>query len=157
MSDKPEMSADIEAELRELSESAKYAKYSEYQPTVYGKPIALYFAELADRIKAVVKQELCNGAAMREALSTAIILLKVCEWPDDAPMQDIAEVMDKIEKAFFAPSRNCDRFGGDYKMLHTAWFDWTGSPSGQNADGTVKLTFAEWLLAPATEKEGGEK
>lgn len=52
------------------------------------------------------------------------------------------------------PRRNCDRFGGDFKMLHTAWFDWTGSPSGLNPDGTVKLTFAEWLLAPAKEKGG---
>ena len=55
------------------------------------------------------------------------------------------------------PLRNCDLYGGDYKMLHTAWFDWTASPSGMNPDGTVKLTFAEWLLAPATEKEGGVK
>lgn len=51
------------------------------------------------------------------------------------------------------PPRNCDRFGGDPKMLHTAWFDWSGSPSGCNPDGTVKLTFGEWLLA--TEKKGG--
>lgn len=46
------------------------------------------------------------------------------------------------------PLRNCDLFGGDYKMLHTAWFDWTGSPSGQNPDGTAKMGFGEWLLAP---------
>ena len=46
------------------------------------------------------------------------------------------------------PLRNCDRFDGDHKMLYTAWFDWSGSPSGQNPDGTVKMTFAEWLLAP---------
>ena len=147
MSDKPETSADIEAELRELSESAKYAKYSEYQPTVYGKPIALYFAELADRIKAVVKQELCNGAAMREALSTAIILLKVCEWPDDVPMQDIAEVMDKIEKAFFAPPRNCDRFGGDIDKLREACL----RERGLNPEEDFPDVFPKWLLAPSTE------
>ena len=51
--------------------------------------------------------------------------------------------------------RNCDTFGGDFKMLHTAWFDWTGSPSGQNADGTAKMSFAEWLLAPV--QKGGAK
>ena len=45
-----------------------------------------------------------------------------------------------------APPRNCDLFGGDIKMLHTAWFDWTGSPSGQNPDGTAKMVFGEWLL-----------
>ena len=60
------------------------------------------------------------------------------------------------QKALSAPPRNCDRFGGDFKMLHTAWFDWTGSPSGQNPDGTVKLTFAEWLLAPVLTKGGAK-
>ena len=54
-------------------------------------------------------------------------------------------------RAYKNEPRNCDGFGGDFKMLHKAWFDWTGSPSGQNADGTVKLTFAEWLLAHQSE------
>lgn len=137
MSDKPETSADIEAELRELSESAKYAKYSEYQPTVYGKPIALYFAEPADRIKAVVKQELCNGAAMREALSDACYAMFNFLKTQSGGHEEMANALDKAKAALAAPSRNCDRFGGDYKMLHTAWFDWSGSPSGQNPDGTV--------------------
>lgn len=71
--------------------------------------------------------------------------------------QVCARLSARIDAALAAPPRNCDKFGGDYKMLHTAWFDWTGSPSGQNADGTVKLTFDEWLLASATEQEGGAK
>ena len=53
--------ADIEAELRDLSRSEKLyvgAKYSEPQPTVNGKPIGIYFADLADRIKAAAKCEL---------------------------------------------------------------------------------------------------
>lgn len=58
--------------------------------------------------------------------------------------------------ALVAPLRNCDMYGGDYKMLHTAWWDWTGSPSGQNPDGTAKMAFGEWLLAPAI-KKGGAK
>lgn len=49
MNNKPENTAEISAELRELSRSAKYC---ELQPTVYGKPIDVYFAELADRIDA---------------------------------------------------------------------------------------------------------
>ncbi len=52
-----------------------------------------------------------------------------------------------INTALAAPPRNCDLFGGDYKMLHTAWWDWTGSPSGKNPDGTLKLAFGKWLLA----------
>lgn len=66
-----------------------------------------------------------------------------------------ADFTKRAEALAGKPLRNCDRFDGDYKMLHTAWFDWTGSPSGQNADGTVKMTFAEWLLAPA--QKGGAK
>ena len=39
--------ADISDELRTLSKSSKYC---ELQPTVEGRPISVYFAELADRI-----------------------------------------------------------------------------------------------------------
>ena len=66
-----------------------------------------------------------------------------------------AAILDQCRAALSAPPRNCDKFGGDYKMLHAAWFDWTGSPSGQNTDSTVELTFDEWLLAPAVGQEGG--
>ena len=69
-----------------------------------------------------------NAAVLREELLKAIILLKACEWPDDAPMQDITEVMDEIEKALSAPPRNCDvgdaadwenRFGEECDKGHT--------------------------------------
>ena len=66
------------------------------------------------------------------------------------------QIIDEITAALNKPLRNCDLYGGDYKMLHTAWFDWTGSPSGQNPDGTAKMVFGEWLLAPAI-KKGGAK
>lgn len=70
--------------------------------------------------------------------------------------RDLCEAKTAINAALAKPPRNCDLYGGDYKMLHTAWFDWTGSPFGQNPDGTVKLTFAEWLLAPAIKKGGAQ-
>lgn len=69
-----------------------------------------------------------NAAVLREALLKAIILLKACEWPDDAPMQDITKVMDEIEKALSVPPRNCDvgdaadlekRFGEECDKGHT--------------------------------------
>ena len=65
------------------------------------------------------------------------------------------QIIDEITAALNKPLRNCDLYGGDYKMLHTAWFDWTGSPSGQNPDGTAKMAFGEWLLA-MTAKKGGK-
>ena len=107
-----------------------------------------------------------NSAALREALEalnridTRGLKRLLCELVesdifDGGQINKTISAVDKAKAALDKPLRNCDRFGGDYKMLYTAWFDWTGSPSGQNPDGTVKLTFAEWLLAPAT--EGGAK
>ena len=205
MNNKPELTADISAELRAVSRSAEYC---ELQPTVFGKPVARYFAELAARIdaatasetmrlkeaiaylenvgsagdgrllfsdmmrvgnaKAMLKiiiahreaettvnngnsepQTVYNMAAMRDAL------LAVKKLFDGRLMfqESIRACHEKVNRALSEPSRNCDMFGGDFKMLHTAWFDWTGSPSGYNADGTVKLTFGEWLLVTA--KKGG--
>ena len=107
------------------------------------------------------KCEVCNrmngnAAAMREALANLVDVIDRCDsgsplwWHCGAkgvkPLKDAKAALAK-------PPRNCDRFGGDYKMLHTAWFDWTGSPSGQNPDGTVKLTFSEWLLEKAVRHE----
>ena len=83
-----------------------------------------------------------NAAMMREAL---LIVKKL--FDGRIMFQPAIRTAHKaVDAALAKPPRNCDRFGGDFKMLHTAWFDWTGSPSGQNSDGTVKLTFAEWLL-----------
>ena len=41
---------------------------------------------------------------------------------------------------------NCDVYR-ERDRAHEVWFDWTGTAAGQNEDGTVKLTFGEWLLA----------
>lgn len=64
--------------------------------------------EMKIEVPVVVTPKPFNMAIVREALLKAIILLKACEWPDDAPMQDITEVMDEIEKALSVPARNCD-------------------------------------------------
>lgn len=201
MSDKPEHTADISAELRTLSRGAK--QYG-LQPTVYGKPINIYFAELADRAEAAAKREVDalkqrlaelnaeiaakdavimrlndalaeeqkrsglhgNMAKLRAVVEDLLYMAKrfAAKTPatetvifDSKTHETLKTInyhktIEKAEAALAAPSRNCDMFGGDFKMLHTAWFDWTGSPSGHNADGTVKLTFAEYLLA--TTKKG---
>ena len=177
MNNKPEHTADISAELRTLSRSAEYC---ELQPKVFGKPIAWYFAELADRMDAAQMRERselhedvlslqrtivklnnaiaelgersCNMATMRHAIKTAISDLQSRLDMTNSVRQFMVRY---LNAAIAEPPRNCDMFGGDAKMLHTAWFDWTGSPSGHNADGTVKLTYGEWLLVTAT--KGGEE
>ena len=161
MNNKPEHTADISAELRDLSRSARYC---ELQPTVFGKPIARYFAELADRIDAAKMRECAEQREEVRSLHRTIVKLnnaiaELGEKPYNmAAMRDalvavkklfdgrlmfqqaIRACHEKVNRALAEPPRNCDMFGGDAKMLHTAWFDWTGSPSGHNADGTVKLT-----------------
>lgn len=93
----------------------------------------------------------CNMAAMRHAIETAIGDLQSSLEMTPDERQFMARY---LKAAIDKPARNCDKFQGDYKMLYTAWFDWTGSPSGQNPDGTVKMSFPEYLLAPATTKGG---
>ena len=104
-----------------------------------------------------------HAAAMRGALRlikqmgidlrNVVSLLDRKDGRREQCLKTSIEIYQTAERALFEPPRNCDLYGGDYKMLHTAWFDWSGSPSGCNPDGTVKLTFGEWLLA--TEKKGG--
>ena len=69
MSDeKQESLADIVAELRDLSKAelrrtAMSVNVCEPQPTVFGKPICVYFAELADRIEAAAEREKAEAEA----------------------------------------------------------------------------------------------
>ena len=88
-----------------------------------------------------------NTAAIREAVEAVVRAISEPNEVLSALLLMQAEA--KCKAALAEPPRNCDLFGGDYKMLHTAWFDWTGSPSGQNPDGTAKMGFGEWLLALA--------
>ena len=90
-----------------------------------------------------------NIAAMYDALKKARdLILPQCNG-GTAFAKACGAVVNEIIAALSAPPRNCDLFGGDPKMLYTAWFDWTASPSGMNDDGTVKLTYGEWLLERA--------
>lgn len=90
-----------------------------------------------------------NAAKMREAMT--MLRERITDWyaNDWIPYDQYDECEDIAKSALSTPARNCDLFGGDPKMLYTAWFDWTASPSGMNDDGTVKLTYGEWLLVRA--------
>ena len=112
----------------------------------YGEPNGCNSPIYGERPKAI----LVNNAAIRKALNvadeTANELLSWCANHYQELNCMGSRLKRALESAANEPWRNCDRFGGDYKMLHTAWFDWTGSPSGQNPDGTAKMGFGEWLL-----------
>lgn len=96
----------------------------------------------------VVKATVGNIAAMREALESSRYCLTNKKTVSAYTVED---TLAKIDAALAAPPRNCDRHGGDYKKLHAEWFEWTGTPEGQNQDGTAKMVFGEWLLALAPE------
>lgn len=130
--DRRETLADIVAELRALSKCDEYsvqAKYAELQPTVCGKPILLYFAEIADRIEAAAKREKAetetdalavggvveaarhtpgNAAALRDAVIKALTLLNVCDWPPGVSLDGVGEVIREIDSVLDKPPRNCD-------------------------------------------------
>ena len=92
MENKPERTPDISAELRDLSESAKHCKL--LPCTIYGKPVDLYFAELADRVDAAHTKAVDN---LRMALVKAHTMLKVCDWPEGTDMDGVATLMREIE------------------------------------------------------------
>lgn len=104
----------------------------------------------------VVKVPGGNIAAMREAIEGLIDgICFHCDRSEDCKGAP-CEKMQKAKAAIAEPARNCDRHGGDYEKLNAEWFEWTGTPEGQNQDGTVKMAFGEWLLALASE-DGAEK
>ena len=59
--------------------------------------------------------------------------------------------------ALSEPPRNCDKHGGDPKKLHDEWWEWSGDRKNCNEDGTVKMTYGEWLLEKAKGEEDGSK
>ena len=118
-----ETSDDISAELRVLS---RCGKYDERQPTVEGRPIWFYFAELADRIDvACGRKANCpesvqecgfkldvlrgvNVAAMPDALARIVELAKAWADPGADAAVTLGLIIDKAESALSKPLRNCD-------------------------------------------------
>lgn len=83
---------EILEELRSLSKSELYSlpksvEVYEHQPKVSGKPIFVYFAELADRTEAAVSR-------LRNALNVVVNLTKIMDY-DAGPMY-VEAITDKI-------------------------------------------------------------
>lgn len=89
-----------------------------------------------------------NAAAMREALF--LIRGTINKWYNDDYIEHcVFSYLWDLCSAISKPARNCDLFGGDKEKLHAKWWEWSGTKDGTNEDGTVKLTFGEWLLEEA--------
>lgn len=96
-----------------------------------------------------------NNKALREALNDTTGLLEsifkaFSEGTSGPYMSDVAESIDNARAALSAPPRNCDRFA-TVKDAAIAF-----ARERQDAPQPCPdFTFSAWLLAPATEKKGG--
>lgn len=134
--------ADIVAEMRDISKADKYTVKANPElpsPTVLGKPICAYFAEVVDRLEAAAMWErvevatkaalegvrltnekyantpVGNAAAMREALEKCRDLAETI-WQSEGGedvSSEICELKDRIAAALAAPARNCDKYSHD--------------------------------------------
>lgn len=117
---KRETLADIEVELRDLSRHEKLsvgANPSEPQPTVNGMPICIYFADLADRIKAAEKREKAEAEADALAVGGVVeaerqrVVVSKTETPlvgNAAAMREaLVDALNKVNDAYDILSRPC--------------------------------------------------
>ena len=101
--------------------------------------------ELADRLEAAYKRERKasgNAAKLREAMDY------LCERMADIDATFDPSEVECLRAALAAPPRNCDR--PECVTTKAAADVWRKEDGGKTA-------YHEWLLAPATEKEGGAK
>lgn len=169
MNDKQETIADIVAEMRGLVKPGETLNHT-YE----------LLSGLADRLEAAVKRE-CIEVATRAAtqgvnltnekyantpIGNTVAMREAVEWAKKKALYisrnyrtplsltgNIVELLAYLNAALAAPPRNCDRFGGDIDQLREA----CARERGMNPEEDFPEVFAEWLLAPSTEKEGGTK
>ena len=136
--------AEISEELRSLSTSAKYC---ELQPTVFGKPIALYLVELADRID-VAKNTSSNAAALRAALMQVSLSCSACPRHNcKGCTRPFASFMPAVRKALSVSARNCDVVPVEAPEAADVFH------SERPGHGYDYETH-DWLLAPAAKRKG---
>ena len=150
MSDKPETSADITAEIRARAGAWPEPALTKYDMT------------LADRIDAAVKRECIEAATRAATQGVKLTNEKHANMPigNTAAMHDalvavkklfagrlmfqpaIREAHRAVIAALAFPARNCDRFGGDIDRLREACL----RERGLNPEEDFPEVFGEWLL-----------
>ena len=108
-------------------------------------------AELRRKLEAATDDSGFNAAKLREAVSDACYAMFDFLKAQSGGYEKMADALDKAKAALAAPPRNCDRFGGDIDKLREA----CARERGLNPEEDFPDVFPDWLLAPATEKEGG--
>ena len=135
---------------------AEFRGYSAFMPPSYHVTMSWHdFRRMLDRFEAAHKREAVtdcnqfgNAAKLREALKAigGLCAGLMPTW-DGA----VGRIKDMAETALAAPPRNCDVIGNTGRALLVHGFP---TKSNQWGEGEW-LEFIDWLLAPATEKEGG--
>ena len=122
----------------------------------YQKDYPEQVAELIDYRRARDSQG--NAAAMREALAKIRGIAKTfmdatrMRHVTDSARIDVGDIQELANAALVAPARNCDR----YEDAPSAYADFIvpWKLDGHLDDVPTLQDFANWLFAPATEKEG---
>lgn len=122
--------------------------------------LTLWRDEIADRLEAVHKRERGDAAKLREALRECAQYIAcvggigVGEVTINDNVHLIPEELtQKAIAALSAPPRNCDL----PEVAKDPWRAWLDDKSNWDEFGSPKLEIHDWLLAPATEQEGGAK
>lgn len=111
--------------------------------------------EFAWRIDAAHKHERGDCAKLREAVGYILKYADsvACRDHDEHTRHYIDQIRKWAQSALSAPPRNCDL----PEVAKDPWRAWLDDKSNWDEFGSPKLEIHDWLLAPATEKEGGAK
>ena len=153
--------ADIIAEKRRRADEierdcAEKMKRGGMTSDQYARELIADIRKEADCLEAALKRERGDCAKLREALESCLDTICRIVWIDD-PVYDkgghylganyAAVSRDKARAALATPPRNCDKIKTSWDVLKE-WHEGLDT-----ANDVVRLL--DWLLAPATETEGG--
>lgn len=94
---------------------------------------------------------------MREALEAFVEYSELVCKMGMLRRERLVEITAKARAALAAPPRNCDRDLSDRRAIWAELRQWVHAKSCGCATEPSASDAFEWLLAPATEKEGGEE
>ena len=134
---------------------AEFRGYSSGMPASYHVTMSWHdFRRMLDRFDAAHKRERGDCAKLRGALKHIkdrlpyMLQYMRVHWEDASAGGYFDELMLVIDTALSVPPRNCDR--PECATTKAAQDVWRREDGGKTA-------YYEWLLATATEKEGGAK
>jgi hypothetical protein len=138
---------------------AEFRGYAAGMPPSYHVTMSWHdFRVMLNRFEAAHRRESGDASKLREALELCVKgMCGFCRMDAEARGMTTecvngCEAFRKAKAALAAPPRNCDL----PKVVEDPWRAWIDDESNWE-DGNPKLEIHDWLLAPATEEEGGDK